>query len=256
MPRADAAARIRELDWSGIAQALDASGYAPVQALLTSDECDALAALYPQDSLFRSRVIMSRHGFGSGEYKYFDYPLPTTVATIREVAYAHLVTIANQWHTRLAIAQRFPPKHSDYLRRCHAAGQHRPTPLMLSYGAGDYNCLHQDLYGEHVFPIQLTALLSDPRRDFAGGEFVLTEQRPRMQSRAHVIQLGKGDGVLFAVNFRPAEGSRGYHRVRVRHGVSTIRSGNRHTLGVIFHDARCQCPGIWPTQPLRKRSQS
>jgi len=235
---ADLAGRIRELDWGGIAQELRASGYASVPALLAPEDCDALTALYPQDSLFRSRVIMSRHGFGSGEYKYFDYPLPATVATIREAAYAPLVATANQWHEELGIAQRFPAEHSDYLRRCHAAGQHRPTPLMLRYGEGDYNCLHQDLYGEHVFPIQLTALLSDPHRHFTGGEFVLTEQRPRMQSRAHVIVLGKGDAVFFAVNFRPVRGSRGFYRVRVRHGVSTIRSGNRHTLGVIFHDAR------------------
>jgi hypothetical protein len=215
-----------------------ASSYELVPALLTAEECDALVALYPQDCQFRRQVIMSRHGFGSGEYKYFDYPLPTTVTAIREAAYTQLVTTANRWHTELRIAQQFPSTHSDYLRRCHAAGQRRPTPLMLCYGEGDYNCLHQDLYGEHVFPIQLTVMLSDPRRDFTGGEFVLTEQRPRMQSRTHVVALSKGDAVFFAVNFRPIRGSRGFYRVRVRHGVSTIRSGNRHTLGVIFHDAR------------------
>jgi hypothetical protein len=238
MPSMAVDRRIRELDWTGIAEALDTSGFACVAAVVNAEECDALAALYPQDGLFRSRVVMSRHGFGSGEYKYFDYPLPRTVATIREAAYARLVTIANQWHSQLSIAQQFPAKHAEYLRRCHSAGQRRPTPLMLRYREGDYNCLHQDIYGEHVFPIQLTVLLSDPLRDFAGGEFVLTEQRPRMQSRAHVIELGKGDGILFAVNFRPVKGSRGFYRVRVRHGVSTIRSGSRQTLGVIFHDAR------------------
>jgi uncharacterized protein len=235
---ADAAERMGRLDWNGIVEALDTSGYASVPALLNSGDCEALAALYAQDSIFRSRVNMSSHGFGSGEYKYFDYPLPDTVAAIRDVAYTRLAATANQWHERLQIAARFPPKHSDYLRTGRDAGRRRPTPLILRYRAGDYNCLHQDLYGEYVFPIQLTVLLSDPSSDFDGGEFVITQQRPRMQSRAQVVELGKGDGIFFAVNFRPVHGSRGFYRVRVRHGVSTIRSGNRYALGVVLHDAR------------------
>lgn len=235
---AGVATRVGELDWADIGNALDAAGHATVAGLLNSNECDALTALYPNDALFRSRVVMSRHGFGSGEYKYFDYPLPDIVATIRELAFERLVPIANRWHSLLRITRSFPATHAEYLKCCHADGQRRATPLILRYGPGDYNCLHQDLYGEHVFPIQLAVLLSDPHTDFQGGEFVLTEQRPRMQSRAHVITLNKGDGVFFAVNFRPVRGARRFYRVRVRHGVSTIRLGNRHTLGIIFHDAR------------------
>jgi uncharacterized protein len=234
----ETAARIRELDWAGIGNALDATGHATVTPLLESHECDVLTGLYADDTLFRSRVVMSRHGFGSGEYKYYDYPLPSTVATIRELVYERLVPIANRWHTLMRIARGFPATHAEYLQRCHAADQRHATPLILRYRAGDYNCLHQDIYGEHVFPIQLAVLLSDPHKDYQGGEFVLTEQRPRMQSRAHVITLNKGDGIFFAVNLRPVRGSRGIYRVRVRHGVSTVRLGNRYTLGIIFHDAR------------------
>lgn len=200
-------------------------------------QCDELAALYTSEDRFRSRVVMARHGFGRGEYKYFSYPLPDIVAKLRRELYPSLASIANRWNAAMGIKARFPDKHTQFLKRCHAAGQRRPTPLLLQYGAGDYNCLHQDLYGEHVFPLQLTILLSQPERDFTGGEFVITEQRPRMQSRAEVVPLGKGDAVVFAVNHRPVQGTRGVYRVNLRHGVSRVRSGRRHTAGIIFHDA-------------------
>jgi uncharacterized protein len=215
--------------------ALDASGWAVLPKLLTPDECRALTAAYDDDARFRSKVVMARHGFGRGEYKYFAYPLPPRVAELRESLYPRLAPIANRWSERLKNEVRFPPAHQEFLKRCHDAGQTRPTPLLLKYGPGDYNCLHQDLYGEHVFPLQVAILLS---KDFEGGEFVLTEQRPRMQSRANVVPLTQGDGVVFAVNHRPVEGTRGDYRVTMRHGVSAIRTGERYTLGVIFHDAK------------------
>jgi hypothetical protein len=226
-----------EIDWEKVSAALDERGSAVVERLLTPAQCRALAALYAKDDLFRSRVVMARHGFGRGEYKYFGYPLPDVLAAPRTALYPRLAEIANRWNAKMGIDARFPPDHKAYLKRCHAAGQRRPTPLILKYEEGDYNCLHQDLYGEHVFPLQLTILLSDPERDFTGGEFVMTEQRPRMQSRAEVVPLGQGDAVIFAVNERPVRGTRGAYRVRLRHGVSRVRSGRRYTAGIIFHDA-------------------
>jgi hypothetical protein len=193
--------------------------------------------MYADDEHFRSRVPMARHGFGRGEYRYFNYPLPELVAELRGAVYPQLVPIANRWNASMGLAVRYPAAHAEFIARCHAAGQRRPTPLLLQYGAGDYNCLHQDLYGEHVFPLQLAILLSEPGRDFSGGEFVLTEQRPRMQSRADVVPLRQGDAVVFAVHQRPVQGTRGSYRVNMRHGVSRVRSGHRHTLGIIFHDA-------------------
>jgi hypothetical protein len=231
-------AQIAALDWPAIETALDAHGCATTGPLLTADDCAALAGLYASDVPFRSRVIMARHGFGRGEYKYFSYPLPEIVAAMREALYKPLAAIANRWNEGLGIDTRYPAEHAEYLARCHAAGQTRPTPLLLQYGAGDYNCLHQDLYGEHVFPLQATVLLSRPGEDFVGGEFVLTEQRPRMQSRAEVVPLRQGEAVIFPVHHRPVQGTRGVYRVNMRHGVSRLRDGQRHTLGVIFHDAK------------------
>jgi uncharacterized protein len=225
-------------DWSKTGEELDAHGCAIISGQLSADDCAALAASYQSDSLFRSRIVMSRHGFGRGEYKYFAYPLPEAVASLRESLYPPLAEIANRWNTSMNIDVRYPAQHEDFLARCHAAGQSKPTPLLLQYGEGDYNCLHQDLYGEHVFPLQVAFLLSEPGRDFTGGEFVLTEQRPRMQSRAEVVPLRRGDGVIFPVHHRPVQGTRGTYRVNMRHGVSRLRSGHRHTLGIIFHDAR------------------
>jgi hypothetical protein len=235
---ADVSDRVASADWSPIADALDGRGNAIIEGLLTPAECDALRALYSRDALFRSRVVMERHGFGRGEYKYFNYPLPDVVADLRTAIYPHLASVANRWNDALGIGVRYPETHAAYIRRCHAAGQRRPTPLLLQYGAGDYNCLHQDLYGEHVFPLQLTILLSRPDQEFSGGEFVITEQRPRMQSRAEVVALRQGDAVVFAVHHRPMRGTRGVYRVNLRHGVSRVRSGHRHALGVIFHDAQ------------------
>jgi hypothetical protein len=231
------AGRVKALDWERISNDLDAQGYAIIERLITREECNTLAALYPLDELFRSRVIMARHGFGRGEYKYFSYPLPDIIAGLRTAIYPRLAPIADRWNEAMRIEVRYPEKHADYLARCHGAGQLRPTPLLLAYGTDDYNCLHQDLYGEHVFPLQVAILLSEPERDFTGGEFVLTEQRPRMQSRPEVVPLRQGDAVVFAVNQRPVQGMRSVYRVQLRHGVSRIRSGYRHTLGVIFHDA-------------------
>lgn len=225
-------------DWSAIEDALNATGCAHVPAVLSADECMALAALYTEEPRFRSRVVMARHGFGQGEYQYFRYPLPERVAALRETMYGPLAAIANRWHAALDLPVRFPARHAEFLARCHAAGQERPTPLLLRYQAGDYNCLHQDLYGEHVFPLQAAFLLSRPGVDFTGGEFVLTEQRPRMQSRVEVVPLGQGDCVIFPVHHRPVNGTRGVYRVNLKHGVSRVRSGWRHTLGVIFHDAQ------------------
>jgi uncharacterized protein len=229
--------RVADCDWGAVASGLNESGCAILPGLLTSGECRDLASLYAEDKHFRSHIHMARHGFGKGEYKYFSYPLPALIAAMRTAMYAHVATLANAWNERMGIATRYPDTHADYLKRCHAAGQKRPTPLLLQYEAGDYNCLHQDLYGEHVFPLQATILLSEPGRDFAGGEFVLVEQRPRMQSRAEVVSLGQSDAFIFAVRERPVQGSKGVYRVKLRHGVSRVRSGHRHTLGIIFHDA-------------------
>jgi hypothetical protein len=237
IPATDAVERINTVDWERVSQDLDAQGNAILDHVLSADECHALVALYSEDDLFRSRVVMSRHGFGRGEYKYFDYPLPGIIAELRTVIYPRLAPIANRWNTAMGVDARYPETHAEFIHRCHDAGQLRPTPLLLQYGEGDYNCLHQDLYGEHVFPIQLTILLSEPARDFTGGEFILTEQRPRMQSRPEVVPLRQGDGVAFAVRHRPVQGASGFYRVNLRHGVSRVRSGHRHTLGIIFHDA-------------------
>jgi uncharacterized protein len=233
-PLADRVARI---DWSRVADALDEQGSAVLEKLLTPEECRNVAALYADESPFRSRVVMSRHGFGKGEYKYFSYPLPALIGDLRTALYPRLAAIANRWNARLGLDLRYPSDHAGFLRRCHAAGQRRPTPLLLQYGPGDYNCLHQDLYGPLAFPLQATILLSEPGQDFAGGEFVLTEQRPRMQSRPQVVPLRQGDGVVFAVHHRPVDGTRGTYRVNLRHGVSRLISGRRHALGIIFHDA-------------------
>jgi hypothetical protein len=217
--------------------ALDLDGCAVLERLLSPAECRELAALYEEEARFRSTIVMARHNFGRGQYKYFDYPLPPLVAELRRALYAALAPIADRWYEAMGLDQRFPPAHADYLERCHEAGQVRATPLLLSYGPGDYNCLHQDLYGELVFPLQVAILLSDPARDFGGGELVLTEQRPRMQSRVEVVPLSQGDAVAFAVRDRPVSGTRGVYRVRMRHGVSRIRCGQRRVLGIIFHDA-------------------
>jgi uncharacterized protein len=232
------AARLAALDAAHLAQSLDDEGCALLPALLSPAECAALAALYDADDRFRSRVIMARHGFGRGEYKYFAYPLPESVVALRRALYPPLAALANRWNEHLGLAERYPADHAAYLGHCHRAGQTRPTPLLLRYGTGDYNCLHQDLYGAQVFPLQATFLLSAPGSDFTGGEFVLVEQRPRQQSRAEVVALAQGDGVVFAVNHRPVRGARGFHRVKLRHGVSRIHSGRRQTLGIIFHDAQ------------------
>jgi hypothetical protein len=231
-------ARVEALDWPQATSDLDAQGCAVLKGLLSAGECRALAALYPDDSHFRSRVVMGRHGFGRGEYKYFAYPLPPVIAELRPALYARLRDVANRWNDAMGIDISYPESHDAFLKRCHAAGQTRPTPLLLQYETGDYNCLHQDLYGEHVFPLQVAFLLSEPGRDFTGGEFVLTEQRPRMQSRPEVVPLAQGDAVAFAVHHRPVAGTRGFYRVNLRHGVSRIRAGHRYTVGVIFHDAK------------------
>lgn len=228
----------KRYDWSDISEHLDQHGWALLPELLEPDECLAISELYDEDALFRSHVIMARHGFGRGEYKYFAYPLPETIATLRSALYPQLAPIANRWHQTMGIDCRFPSSHADFIGRCHEAGQARPTPLLLKYGEGDFNALHQDLYGEHVFPLQIAILLSEPESDFTGGEFVLTEQRPRMQSRVEVVPLRRGDGVVFAVHHRPMQGTRGIYRVNMRYGVSRLRTGQRHTLGIIFHDAK------------------
>jgi hypothetical protein len=232
------AGRASPCDWERIAADLDARGCAVIEGLLSPKECAALAGLYEADPLFRSRVVMARHGYGRGEYKYFSYPLPRIIARLRTALYPRLAAIANRWHAAMESTVRYPAQHADFIARCHRAGQRRPTPLLLKYGAGDFNCLHQDLYGSHVFPLQLTVLLSRPGQDFTGGEFVLTEQRPRRQSRAEVVPLAQGDAVVFAVHQRPVQGARGTYRVTLRHGVSRVRSGERRTAGIIFHDAK------------------
>ncbi len=230
-------ARIAAIDWPAVAANLDAQGWAVLPGLLSAPECDATVALYADDALFRNQVVMARYGYGEGDYRYFAYPLAPLVATLRTLLYPRLAPVANGWHERLGIDTRFPADHAAFLDRCHAAGQRRPTPLLLRYKTGGYNCLHQDLYGEHVFPLQAAILLSQPGSDFTGGDFVLTEQRPRAQSRVEVVPLAKGDAVIFAVNSRPTKSVRGDRRVALRHGVATVRSGHRHTLGIIFHDA-------------------
>lgn len=237
-PLSPTEARVASYDWQAITHQLDDTGSAILPQLLSPEECRAIAALYSDDRRFRSRVVMARHGFGKGEYRYFDYPLPDLIGALRTAIYPRLAALANRWNERMAIDQRYPLDHPAYLARCHEAGQTRPTPLLLQYGPGDYNCLHQDLYGEHIFPMQVAILLSAPGEDFTGGEFVLTEQRPRMQSRIEVVPLRQGDAVAFAVHHRPVQGTRGNYRVNMRHGVSRLRSGQRHTVGIIFHDAR------------------
>ena len=229
--------RVAALDWPAVAASLDERGYATAPDLLEGEECRGLAACYADDGAFRSQVVMQRHGYGRGEYKYFRYPLPLAVEALRRAIYPHLAPIASRWHERLREDGKFPAALDAYLARCHQAGQQRPTPLILKYGAGDYNCLHQDLYGALAFPLQLTVLLSDPAADFTGGEFLLVEQRPRAQSRGEVVPLRQGEAVIFPVHHRPVDGTRGPHRVIMRHGVSRIRSGKRYTLGIIFHDA-------------------
>ncbi len=228
---------IDRFGWPGVEAALDESGHAVLPSLLTPTQCEAVAALYDQPTLFRSRVMMARHGFGRGEYQYFSYPLPDPVAALRTQLYPRLVPLANHWNERMGLDERYPPTHADYISRCLRAGQNRPTPLLLRYGPQDYNCLHQDLYGEQVFPLQVVVLLSEPGRDFSGGELVMTEQRPRMQSRPMVLPLRQGDAAVIAVHHRPVQGVRGSYRVNLRHGVSQVTRGARHTLGIIFHDA-------------------
>ena len=230
--------RVEAVPWERVSSDLDAEGNAIIKGTLSPDECDEIRSLYEKENLFRSQVVMERHGFGRGEYRYFRYPLPGLIATLRTLVYPHLVPIANRWNEAMGINVRFPVKHADFIDRCHQAGQDKPTPLVLKYGTGDYNCLHQDLYGEHVFPLQLAILLSEPDKDFTGGEFVMTEQRPRMQSRPMVVPLLKGEGVVFAVRNRPVQGKKSVYRVNLRHGVSRLHSGSRHTLGIIFHDAQ------------------
>jgi hypothetical protein len=235
---ADIDTRVDAVDWVSVSTHLDGYGWAMLRNLLTADECQAIAALYDDDRRFRSHVVMARHGFGRGEYKYFTYPLPEMAAHLRTAMYPRLAPVANRWNESMGIDVRYPDAHAEFITRCHQAGQTRSTPLLLQYTEGDFNALHQDLYGEHVFPLQMTILLSEPEKDFTGGEFLLTEQRPRMQSRAEVVPLRQGDGVVFAVHNRPVQGTRGTYRVNMRHGVSRLRSGHRHTVGVIFHDAK------------------
>lgn len=225
------------METSALESDLEAQGWSVMSDLLTARQCDQIAGMYGEEAGFRSRVVMARHGFGRGEYRYFSYPLPPLILQLRTTLYPLLAPIANHWHERMRVDVHFPESHDEFIARCAAAGQVRPTPLLLQYGAGDYNCLHQDLYGEHVFPLQVAVLLSEPLNDFTGGEFVLTEQRPRMQTRAAVVPLRKGDAVVFAVNSRPVRGTRGDYQVKMRHGVSKVITGHRHTLGIIFHDA-------------------
>ncbi|MCZ0735127.1 2OG-Fe(II) oxygenase [Phreatobacter sp. AB_2022a] len=230
--------RVAAFDWTALARELDSFGCAVLPRLVSPGECRAIAALYPDESHFRSHVVMARHGFGKGEYRYFRYPLPDLIGNLRTALYPRLAGIANGWNERMGLDERYPGDHESFLKRCHEAGQMRPTPLLLQYVPGDFNCLHQDLYGDLAFPIQVAILLSEPGRDFTGGEFALTEQRPRMQSRVEVVPLAQGDAVAFAVHNRPVQGTKGHYRVNLRHGVSRVRSGRRHTVGIIFHDAR------------------
>ncbi len=232
------AARVDGYDWQRLSAELSGYGCAVLEKLLSPDECREIARLYPHEEHFRSHIHMARHGFGKGEYRYFKYPLPDLLASLRTALYPHLSGVANDWNERMGVDRRYPDRHEDFLRQCHDQGQMRPTPLLLQYVPGDFNCLHQDLYGDLAFPLQVAVLLSEPGTDFTGGEFVLVEQRPRMQSRAEVVPLGQGDAVAFAVHNRPVKGSKGNYRVNLRHGVSRIRSGMRHTVGIIFHDAK------------------
>jgi uncharacterized protein len=227
-----------DTSWDQVYRELDVEGNAIVKGILSPDECEEIRGFYEDEDLFRSQIVMERHGFGRGEYRYFSYPLPGLIGALRSDVYPHLVPIANRWNEAMGIDVRYPATHADFIQRCHQAGQNKPTPLILKYGPDDYNCLHQDLYGEHVFPLQIAVLLSEPETDFTGGEFVMTEQRPRMQSRPIVVPLQQGDGVVFAVNHRPVKGKKSVYRVNLRHGVSRLRSGNRFTLGIIFHDAQ------------------
>lgn len=233
-----AAARVALHDWSKLSDELDSFGCAVMQKLLSPEECRDIAALYSEESHFRSHIHMARHGFGKGEYRYFKYPLPPLLAGLRTALYPRLAEVANAWNRKMDLDLRYPAEHAAFLKQCHEQGQTRPTPLLLQYVAGDFNCLHQDLYGDLAFPLQVAILLSDPGNDFTGGEFVLTEQRPRMQSRAEVVPLRQGDAVAFAVHNRPVQGTKGHYRVNLRHGVSRVRSGMRHTVGIIFHDAK------------------
>lgn len=235
---ASAEKRLGKYDWNGFTEEMNAFGCAVLKGMLTPKECRDIAALYPHEEHFRSHIHMARHGFGKGEYRYFKYPLPDLLGGLRTALYPHLAEVANSWNERMGIDQRYPEAHADFLRQCHEAGQQRPTPLLLQYVPGDFNCLHQDLYGDLAFPLQVAFLLSEPEKDFTGGEFVLTEQRPRMQSRAEVVPLRQGDAVAFAVHNRPVQGTKGNYRVNLRHGVSRLRSGQRHTVGIIFHDAK------------------
>ncbi|MGD9679876.1 MAG: 2OG-Fe(II) oxygenase [Candidatus Obscuribacterales bacterium] len=237
-PASAVTSRLKELDWQLVCDELDRQGFAVIERLLQAEQARSLMALYDRDELFRKRIIMGNHGYGRGEYKYFNYPLPDLVSELRTMVYPQLVELGNRWNETMKIPVRYPAVYADFLARCHEAGQVRPTPLLLRYGADDFNCLHQDLYGEHVFPVQLAVLLSSPGEDFTGGEFIMTEQRPRMQTKPLVVPLKRSDGVIFAVHQRPVKGSRGYYRVNMRHGVSRIIDGSRHTLGVIFHDAK------------------
>jgi hypothetical protein len=237
-PEANAQRRTAAVAWDRVSADLDAQGFAVVRGLLGAKDCRSIASLYPDDARFRSHIVMARHGFGRGEYKYFSYPLPDLIASLRTEIYPHLSRVANRWNEAMSIAVQYPAEHKAFLKRCYDAGQVRPTPLLLQYAPGDFNCLHQDLYGEHVFPLQVAILLSEPDDDFTGGEFVLTEQRPRMQSRVAVVPLRRGDAVVFAVHHRPVRGTKGTYRVNLRHGVSTVRTGHRHTVGIIFHDAK------------------
>lgn len=233
----DIDAKIASYDWQTITNSLNTTGWAILPGALQSWECNLISGLYNMDEGFRSRVIMARHGFGKGEYKYYSYPLPSLISRMRTAIYPHLVPVANRWNELMKIDVRYPQEHNKFIETCHAAGQVRPTPLLLKYGPDDYNCLHQDLYGEHVFPMQVVFLLSEPNKDFTGGELILTEQRPRMQTRAEVLPLKKGDAAIFSVHHRPHQGTKGYYRVNMRHGVSRVREGNRYTTGIIFHDA-------------------
>jgi hypothetical protein len=237
LPAEDLARRVEAYDWPKVLNDLDAQGNSVLERLLSADECRELSDLYSAGSGFRSRIVMARHGFGRGEYQYFDYPLPELIVGLRTSLYRRLAPLANRWNEVMGIAVRYPGEHAQFIARCHSAEQRKPTPLLLQYGPGDYNCLHQDVYGEHVFPLQVAILLSEPGKDFTGGEFVMTEQRPRMQSRVEVVPLRQGDAAVFTVRQRPVRGTRGAYRVNLRHGVSRIRSGRRHTLGIIFHDA-------------------
>jgi len=233
-----AESRVAAQDWRALVSDLNAQGCAVMPGLMSSEECADVASLYPHQEHFRSHVVMARHGFGKGEYRYFKYPLPDLIEGLRTALYPRLATVANDWNEKMGVAQRYPSDHAAFLKRCHDEGQVRPTPLLLQYGPVDFNCLHQDLYGTLAFPLQVAILLSEPGEDFTGGEFVLTEQRPRMQSRAEVVPLRRGDAVIFAVHNRPVQGTKGYYRVNLRHGVSRLRSGQRHTVGIIFHDAK------------------